>query len=161
MYAAAAQNHSQEEDSVVVPRVIAPVCWPSSRLGAGATPADGTNRDSDPSDSPCCPPPSRGGFCSDSPAGERASASPSLFRWTRCESGALYKSLSPVGRDVWQRFYFYRSLVTRLECTDERNPWLAEAREQLAALTPMVDTLLDAEQARREAARQVCVCLPP
>ena len=158
MYAAAAQNQVVTEGNLV-PREVAPVVGPSVNFGAGATPADGTNR-SAPLCS-CCPPPHRGGFCGDSPAGERASASPSLFRWTRCESGALHKSLSPAGRDTWQRFYFSRSLVTRLECTDERNPWLAEAREQLAALTPLVDTLLDAEQARREAAWRVCACLPP
>ena len=159
-HAAAAQNQVFEEEFRRVPREVAPVVGSSSNTGAGATPADGTNRRADPSNS-CCPPPHRGGFCSDSPTGERASASPSLSRWTRCESGALHKSLSPVGRDVWQRFYFYRSLVTRLECTNERNPWLTEARQQLAVLTPLVDALLDAEQARREAARQVCACLPP
>ena len=158
--AAAAQNLVVDWDCCLLVGEVAPVVGPQSRQGAGATPADGTNRRADPSNS-CCPPPHRGGFCGDSPTGERASASPSLSRWTRCESGALHKSLSPAGRDMWQRFYFYRSLVTRLECTNERNPWLTEARQQLAVLTPLVDALLDAEQARREAARQVCACLPP
>lgn len=159
-YAAAAQNQLFEEEFCRVPREVAPVVGSSSNLGAGATPADGTNR-SAPLCS-CCPPPHRGGFCSAPQAvWGRTAASPSLSLQSGCESRALHKSLSPAGRDTWQRFYFYRSLVTRLECTDERNPWLAEAREQLAALTPLVDTLLDAEQARREAAWRVCACLPP
>lgn len=157
-YAAAAQNQVVTEGNLV-PREVAPVVGPSVNFGAGATPADGTNR-SAPLCS-CCPPPHRGGFCSAPQAvWGRTAASPSLSLQSGCESRALHKSLSPAGRDTWQRFYFYRSLVTRLECTDERNPWLAEAREQLAALTPLVDTLLDAEQARRGAARQACTCLP-
>lgn len=142
MYAAAAQNQSQEEDSVVVPRVIAPVCWPSSRLGAGATPADGTNRDSDPSDSPCCPPPSRGGFCSASPSGERASVRPSHSQsWTGCESRALPCSLSTAESDrrAWVRYTELWRRISRLEVaslhTDEPAELRALRAEQLALIS--------------------------
>lgn len=116
MYAAAAQNHSQEEDSVVVPRVIAPVCWPSSRLGAGATPADGTNRTPP---SSCCPPPSRGGFCSapqSDPWGRTAAGlSLSLSSW--CESTALpcSRSTAESDRRAWARYSDLWRRISRLE----------------------------------------------
>lgn len=141
MYAAAAQNHSQEEDSVVVPRVIAPVCWPSSRLGAGATPADGTNRDSDPSDSPCCPPPSRGGFCSAPQAvWGRTAASPSLSLQSGCESRALpcSRSIAESDRRAWAQYTELWRRISRLEVESLYSAEPAELRSLRAEQTALI-----------------------
>lgn len=149
MYAAAAQNQVVTEGNLV-PREVAPVVGPSVNFGAGATPADGTNRTPP---SSCCPPPSRGGFCSAPQAvWGRTAASPSLSLQSGCESRALHQSFTPKAQQTWNTYYDVRQLVTRLECTDWDNPGLPAARTVLAELDALVDQLLDAEQARRTAA---------
>lgn len=146
MYAVAAQNQSQKKD--FCPREVAPVVGPSVKIGAGATPADGTNRDSDRSDSPCCPPPSRGGFCSASPTGERAVASPSLSLRSGCESRALpcLCSTSESDRRAWVRYTELWRRISRLEIeslySDEPSE-LRSLRAEQTALITQVDRHLD------------------
>ena len=137
MYAAAAQNQVVTEGNLV-PREVAPVVGPSVNFGAGATPADGTNRTPP---SSCCPPPSRGGFCSASPSGERASVRPSHSQsWTGCESRALPCSLSTAESDrrAWAQYYDLWRRISRFEVETLHAAEPAELRVLRAEQTALI-----------------------
>ena len=138
-YAAAAQNQLFEEEFRRVPREVAPVVDSSSNLGAGATPADGTNR-SAPLCS-CCPPPSRGGFCSAPQAvWGRTAASPSLSLQSGCESRALpcSRSIAESDRRAWAQYYDLWRRISRLEVETLHAAEPAELRVLRAEQTALI-----------------------
>lgn len=138
-YAAAAQNQLFEEEFCRVPPDVAPVVGSSSNLGAGATPADGTNR-SAPLCS-CCPPPYRGGFCSAPQAvWGRTAASPSLSLQSGCESRALpcSRSIAESDRRAWAQYTELWRRISRLEVESLYSAEPAELRSLRAEQTALI-----------------------
>lgn len=139
MYAAAAQNQVVTEGNLV-PREVAPVVGPSVNFGAGATPADGTNRTPP---SSCCPPPHRGGFCSapQSDPWGRTVESPSLSQPSGCDSPALLSTAESDHR-AWCKYLDMWREITRLEVKHLRTddpPELIALRAAQSALFDQVD----------------------
>lgn len=146
-YAQARQNHHKTPVPRGIGRIVGAAC------GEGATPSLSTNRRTPRACCLSCR--KQDSVCSepwDRDTSGRASAGPSLSRWTGCESRALHQSFTPKAQMTWDTYYEVRALVTRLECTDWDNPGLSSARAVLADLEVLVDQLLDQEQARRDAA---------
>ena len=142
MYAVAAQNQVVTEGNSVVPREVAPVVGPSVKIGAGATPADGTNRDTPPF-CPCCLSclGSKDRVCSAPQAvWGRTAASPSLSLSSWCESTALLCLLSTAESDrrAWVRYTELWRRISRLEIESLYSDEPAELRSLRAEQTALI-----------------------